>query len=163
MNWKVKLAALGLLSTIPLIGFYEGLKLKSYVDPVGIVTACYGHTGTDVKLGQVYTVAQCEELLARDILEASSVVESCAYGPMTPNQKTAFISLAFNVGRGAKGVKDGFCVLKSGQPSSILKAINSGNARHACDLLLQWDKAGGRVYAGLTKRRQAERIQCLKG
>ncbi len=163
MNWKAKLAALGLAACIPLVGFYEGLKVKTYLDPVGIATVCYGHTGKDVKLGQTYTLAQCDEILAQDLLKANAIVNSCVTGPLTPNQRTAFVSFAFNVGPGTTGVKDGFCRLKSGRPSSILNAINSGNARHGCDLLLAWDKAGGKTLAGLTKRRQAERAICLKG
>ena len=162
MNWKSKLAALGLVSCIPLVGFYEGLKVRTYLDPIGIPTVCYGHTGKDVKLGQTYTLAQCEDMLAQDLIEANAVVDSCVRAPLTPNQRTAFVSFAFNVGRGSPGHKDGFCVLKSGGPSTMLRLINSGKASEGCKQLPYWNKAGGRELLGLTKRRSAEMAICLK-
>lgn len=38
---------------IDLVKRFEGLRLAAYIDPVGILTIGYGHTGKDVKSGQV--------------------------------------------------------------------------------------------------------------
>ena len=39
----------------------------------------------------------------------------------------------------------------------------AGDLPGACDALLMWNKAGGKVVKGLTKRREAERALCLDG
>jgi lysozyme len=161
MNWKAKLAALGLAVLLPMLGLYEGLERTAYHDPLGIPTVCYGHTGPDVKLGQVYTAAQCDELLAKDILVANSTINSCITAPLTPNQRAAFVSFTFNVGPGGRGVKDGFCTLKSGRPSTMRLLINAGQPEKACSELLKWTMPGTVVHRGLLKRRNAEYKLCM--
>ena len=73
MNWKEKLmAAIGgaaVALAVPLVQKYEGTVLRSYRDPVGIVTACTGHTGPELKIGQTYTRQQCEEMLYKDVVK----------------------------------------------------------------------------------------------
>lgn len=63
----------------------------------------------------------------------------------------ADLSLAYNVGVGA------FC------KSSIAAYQNAGHNKDSCDRFLLYNRAGGKVVAGLTKRRQAERKLCLEG
>jgi GH24 family phage-related lysozyme (muramidase) len=64
--------------------------------------------------------------------------------PVTQAQFDALVSFHFNTGALRKG--------------SIDDKINAGNPAGAMDILLQYDHAGGRVMAGLTRRRQAERL-----
>ncbi len=45
----------------------------------------------------------------------------------------------------------------------MARRLNAGDIRGACDALLAWNKAGGRVVQGLTNRRQDERRLCLEG
>jgi lysozyme len=157
---KRKLATAGIVAALPLVAFFEGTRLTAYLDPVEIPTICRGHT-KGVKLGQVATIQECDEKTVADLLEAVKVVESCVIAPLNNNQKSAFTSFAFNVGRGKKGIKDGFCELKSGRPSTLLIKINNKDYTGACDQLLGWTKAGGVELKGLVKRRQAERQLCL--
>jgi len=44
----------------------------------------------------------------------------------------------------------------------MTKKANAGDMRGACDSLLLWNKAGGKVVNGLTVRRQKERALCLQ-
>nr|WP_315481452.1 lysozyme [uncultured Undibacterium sp.] len=157
---KKKLATAGLLAALPLVAFFEGTIYPAYLDPIGIPTICSGHT-KGVKLGQVATPQECDEKTVEDLLEAEKVVNSCVAVPLNSNQKSAFVSFAFNVGRGKKGVKDGFCELKSGKPSTLITKLNAKDYRGACDQLLYWIKAGGIELRGLVKRRHAERQLCL--
>jgi len=52
---------------------YEQTKLEeekrnvAYLDPVGIWTIGYGHTGPEVVEGLVWTDEQCDEALKRDL------------------------------------------------------------------------------------------------
>ena len=65
-----KLIALGFSGILAAAGVtvatFEGQELTSYVDPVGIETACYGHTETAV-IDKEYTEEECLNLLANDL------------------------------------------------------------------------------------------------
>lgn len=126
---------------------FEGMVLRGYRDPIGIVTACAGHTATAV-LGKPYTVTECHALLERDLVEHATGVMSCIKPPMSTGQKAAFISFAFNVGT-AK-----FC------SSTLAKKANSGDMAGACAELSRWVLAKGKTLPGLVKRRQVERDMC---
>lgn len=159
MNLKAKVAGAVVLLCLPLVQYYEGTRLRVYKDPLGIPTVCTGHTGPDVRLGDVWTPEQCKAALERDLEEAAQAVQRCATGPMTDHQRAAFISFTFNVGPGKAGVKDGFCTLKSGRPSTMLRLINEGRAAEACDQFKYW-KQPGQGLGGIAKRRDAEEKLC---
>lgn len=152
-------AAALLLAFVP---FYEGTIREGHLDPIGIVTACTGHTGT-AELGRRYTDEECTELLEADLSEAARTVNRCVAVPLEPHQRAAFISFAFNVGPGKKGVKDGFCVLKSGRQPTFLRRLNTGDYAGACRGLNEhgnWTTAGGKQLRGLVRRRADERALC---
>lgn len=53
---------------LKMIKKYEGLALKPYYCPSGVLTIGYGHTGNDVKKGMVITKKQANELLKKDLV-----------------------------------------------------------------------------------------------
>ena len=163
MNWKKITAATALAISliIGLVTSFEGDKPVGYKDPVGIPTAGVGHTGPDVIVGKYYSYAIREGWLKEDLAEAGLTVEKCAPDTIDIYQRAAFISFAFNVGPGRKGVKDGFCVLKSGKMPSHLRYAFAGDKTRSCKALLQWIRAGGKVMPGLQRRRRAECRLCL--
>ena len=59
---------------VDLVKRFEGLRLAAYVDPVGILTIGYGHTGKDVKPGQVISPQKAEDLLKADLEHAAKGV-----------------------------------------------------------------------------------------
>jgi len=129
----------------------EGLELRAYLCPAGIWTIGWGHTGTDVYKGLVITLAEAEDLLERDLRTSEGYVNSLVKVKLTQNQFDALVSFIYNVGGGAfKG-------------STLLRLLNAGDYKGAADQLLRWDKAKGKVLAGLTKRRQKERELFLRG
>lgn len=134
---------------VELIKSFEGLRLKAYRDSVNVLTIGYGHTGPDVRVGQVITEKEAERLLREDLGTAERGVESAITEDITDNQFAACVSLAFNVGVGAF------------RKSSIVKYINAGDVLLAADRFLLYNKAGGKVLAGLTRRRKAERALFL--
>lgn len=129
---------------------HEGLRLGAYRDPVGVMTACYGHTGPDVQPGQTYTREQCRELLAQDLARHAQAL-ACIHRPLTDGQKAAFVSFAYNVGPQA------FC------GSSLVRKANAGDMAGACAELDKWVYAKGQRLPGLVKRRAAERAMCEGG
>lgn len=141
-------AAVGL--ALPLVASFEGLFTKAYRDPVGIVTVCYGET-EGVRMGDRYSPQECADMLAKKLPRYANEIARCIKVPISDRTRGAFISFAYNVGSGA------FC------RSSLLKKLNAGKTREACDGLMVWNRAGGRVFAGLTRRRAAERAMCLEG
>lgn len=162
-NLKTKLVGIGLAAAMLLVPVYEGLRLKTYLDPIGIPTDCFGHTGKDVVMGATNTLVQCNEKLYADLLTANKVVDSCVTVPLNGNQRSAFVSFAYNVGGGRKGGKDGFCILKNGAQPSFLRALNKRDYTVACNGLLQWVNAAGKPLRGLVLRRGSEVALCLKG
>ena len=133
---------------VPLVMFFEGTVTKTYKDPIGIVTACVGHTGPELKLGQTFTAPQCEEMLYVDLLKHADDID-CIKRPLSSGQKAAFISFGFNVG------KEKLC------KSTLAKRANAGDMVGACNELMRWTLAGGKELPGLVKRREAERKLCL--
>ena len=64
--------------------------------------------------------------------------------PLSQNQFDALVSWVYNLGNGN---------LTS---STMLKVLNSGDYAGVPAQIKRWNKAGGKVLEGLTRRRQAE-------
>lgn len=134
---------------LELVKFFEGLRLTAYVDPVGVLTIGWGHTGADVDPGQTITKKQAEDLLIADLVHHEEYVDQIVEVPLNDNQRSALVSFAFNVGNGALA------------SSTLLRKLNDGDYSGAADEFLRWVKGtvnGQKVtLAGLVKRRKAER------
>lgn len=128
----------------------EGRVLKTYKDVGAVLTYCDGAT-ENAQWGKTYTPAECNAQLDRDLARHAEGVMACTHAPLTDGQKVAYVDFAYNVGVAA------YC------GSTVARKANSGDRAGSCEALLMWDKAGGRVWPGLTKRRRAEREICLKG
>jgi len=150
-NWAGGLTVAGLLA-VGTVGGYEGLRTRAYLDVVNVPTVCFGET-RGVKLGDVYSKEQCGEMLGDALIEFEQGMRKCLIAPDSIPDKpyVATLSLTYNIGVGA------FC------KSTVAKRFNVRDIKGACDAFLMWNKAGGRVIAGLTRRRQEERKLCLEG
>ena len=142
-----KIGATAVALVIPVVTYYEGKVNRTYVDPVGVLTSCYGHTGPELKPGQTFTDEQCLAQLEADLTKHAIALD-CVRVPLTDGQKAAFLSFAFNVGNGA------FC------SSTLVRRANTGDMPGACAELSKWVYAGGKQLPGLVKRRAAERAMC---
>ncbi|WP_372396895.1 lysozyme [Azospirillum sp. HJ39] len=151
-------------AAVDLVKEAEGLRLTAYPDPAtggAPWTIGYGHTGPDVRPGLRIAQAQAEELLQADLGEAAAIVDRAVTVELTDNQFGALVSFVFNVGAGRKAKgrdagKDGFVTLKTGQPSTMLRKLNLGDVAGAAAEFAKWTRGGGKVMAGLVKRRAAE-------
>ena len=129
---------------LTLIRKYEGCRLTAYKCPAGVWTIGAGHTGSvDGKAicsGMKITSAKATELLAADCAKFEArVAKYTGYG-WNQNEFDALVSFAFNVG-------------------SIAQLTANGKRSRAeiAAAMLRYNKAGGKVLAGLTKRRTEER------
>lgn len=138
---------------VALIGAWEGLKLYTYKDPIGIPTACYGETRDIRPLGSRYTRAECDAMLGDAIVDFEKGIRRCLKYPDQIPDKTyvAFLSLAYNIGQA------GFC------RSSVVRYANQKDLTRACHRIKAFNKAGGRVLRGLVRRRAEEHKLCLEG
>ena len=145
-----KIGAAAAALAVSTVAVYEGTVLRTYRDPIGIITACTGHTGPELVMGQTFTREQCEDMLYKDLAKHAEALD-CIKRPMTDGQKAAFLSFAFNVGQ------RNFC------SSTLVGKANAGDMTGACAELSRWTYAGGKQLPGLVKRRAAERQLCEAG
>lgn len=136
---KMKISQAG----IEAIKDFEGVRLKAYDDGVGIPTIGVGHT-KGVRWGDTATMAQVDAWLREDLSDAENAVNSYVTVPLQQSQFDALVSLVFNIGTGAFA------------KSTLLKLLNQGDYIGAAGQFLVWIRAGGKVLAGLEKRRKAE-------
>lgn len=130
---------------IDLIKNFEGCRLTAYRCPANILTIGYGHTGSDVVIGQNITQEQAEKLLKSDLLVHCNNVSRLVKVPLTQNQFDALVSFEFNVGYG------------NFASSTMLKLLNQKKYREAAAQFDRWVYANRKVLAGLVKRRAAEK------
>jgi lysozyme len=146
-------AGVVLAASVAFIGPWEGLRLDAYPDALArnIPTVCYGET-RGVELGQNYTKAQCDAMLAKGVAEFHAKLSTCLpeLPKMPDGVQVAFTSWVYNVGPTAA------C------KSTLVRKARAGDLIGACKQLPRWNRANGRVVRGLSNRRGAERALCLK-
>lgn len=137
---------------LALIKQFEGCKLTAYPDPgTGGKpwTIGWGSTtdalGKPIEPGTKWTQPQADQRLAAHVAEfARGVDKLLGTAPATPQQKGALVSLAYNIGLGNLG------------SSTLLRKHNAADYDGAAAQFAVWNKAAGKVMAGLTNRRTAE-------
>ena len=115
---------------IALIGGYEGLRLNSYQDVIGVWTACYGET-RGIKKGMSFTKAECDAQFSEGLIQFEAGMRKCLAKPddIPIKPYIAFLSLSYNVGIGA------FC------KSSVAAFANVGAYKAACNRIPAFNKA----------------------
>lgn len=155
MSVKNKLLALGLSSALATTGMFvaqhEGLVLGTYIDPVGIITSCYGHTGKELKLNQKFTESQCLDQLAEDLSKHDKEMMKYIKVSLSSEEHAAYLSFSYNVGVG------------NFKSSTLLKLLNKEKRVEACNQLTNWVFAKGKKLKGLVNRREEEKNLCLSG
>lgn len=134
--------------TKDLIKQFEGLKLKAYKDPVGLLSVGYGHYNIippTVTPDMVITEDRADSILEMDLEHTLSLIQGHISADLTDNQLAAILSFSFNEGAHA------FI------NSTLLKELNAGNIEAAADEFLKWQRAGNQTLKGLEVRRAAER------
>ena len=104
-----------------------------------------GHTGPEVKHGLVIDQQEADEYLRKDVHVAESCVEKNVTVPLTQGEFDALVSFTFNLGCTAL------------RNSTLLRKLNASDYDGAAAEFAKWNHAGGKVLAGLTTRREAER------
>ncbi|QLS33669.1 lysozyme [Citrobacter sp. RHBSTW-00903] len=138
---------------IALIKKFEGCKLTAYQDSVGVWTIGYGWTqpvdGKPIRAGMTIKQETAERLLKTGMVSYESDVSRLVKVGLTQGQFDALVSFTYNLGA------------RSLSTSTLLRKLNAGDYAGAADEFLRWNKAGGKVLNGLTRRREAERALFL--
>ena len=141
-------------SGISLIKGFEGKRLNAYYDGVGVWTIGFGTikypNGVRVKKGDTCTEAQAESYLKNDLVKFENAINRLVKVPLNQNQFDALSSFTYNLGE------------TNLSSSTLLKKLNAKDYAGTADQFPRWNKAGGKVMNGLTRRREAERILFLK-
>lgn len=127
----------------------EGKVNHSYADPVGILTACYGHTGKDVKPNTTYSDAECLAWLISDLSKEEKDVEEIIHVPLNLYQKAALDDFVHNLGRTNLAT------------SKMARMFNARDYKGGCEQLVRWVYAGSKKLPGLETRRRLEMQWCL--
>ena len=128
---------------IDLIKHFEGCELKAYKCPAGVWTIGYGHT-KGVQPGDEWSEDHADHMLQVELEEYEGYVSKYVTAPLGQNQFDALVSWTYNLGGGNLSA------------STMLKVLNAGEYDEVPNQMLRWNKAGGKVLEGLTRRRQAE-------
>lgn len=135
---------------VELIAKYEGCRLSAYKCPAGVWTIGYGHTA-GVKPGDTLQNEQAAKaLLKEDLKKYGGYVNDCIKKggiafPLNQNQFDALTSFAYNCGKG-----------------NLQKLVSGRDAATVAEKLLLYNKGGGKVLAGLVRRREEERALFLE-
>lgn len=126
------------------------------IDPPSVITYCYGRTNYDdpnLKVGDRCTKDEGKKFLASDLEDKYlPPIRACIhdFDHLPIWRQAAFLDASYNLGSGT--------VCKS----SMVRKLNAGDVRGACDAFLLYDRANGKVIRGLELRREAERELCLR-
>jgi lysozyme len=140
-----------------LIRSFEGFKGTAYLDELAkppVWTIGYGTTaaagvGIQPRAGMTISKAEAELYFNRTVDKFAAKIAPMVTMSVNENEFGAFVSLAYNIGPGAFS------------KSSVLRRFNAGDKAGAADAFRMWNKAGGKVWPGLVRRREAERALFL--
>eukprot|EP01053_Blabericola_migrator_P010060 Blabericola_migrator_1__10059@NODE_5586_length_725_cov_552_644377_g3631_i0_p1_GENE_NODE_5586_length_725_cov_552_644377_g3631_i0NODE_5586_length_725_cov_552_644377_g3631_i0_p1_ORF_typecomplete_len150_score3_18Phage_lysozyme/PF00959_19/1_1e39_NODE_5586_length_725_cov_552_644377_g3631_i0201650 len=136
---------------VELIKHFEGCRLTAYPDPATAGAPWsigYGWTqpvdGKPVRPGMTIEQPTAERLLKTGLQSYENEVSKLVKVPVTQGQFDALVSFNYNLGARALST------------STLLKKLNAGDYEGAAEEFPRWNKAGGKVMNGLTRRREAE-------
>ena len=132
---------------IDLIRRFEGCKLKPYLCPAGYWTVGYGHVignGKTKPEKQLYTQEKVDEFLRTDLVRFEQGVLRYCPVHLTQFEFDSLVSFSFNLGLGVL------------QRSTLRRKILRQDKQAAARNILKYNRAGGQVLKGLTRRREAE-------
>lgn len=139
------------LSAAALVGIAlnEGYSDSTIIPIKGDVPTIGFGTTDGVKLGDKITPPKALARALQDVQKFEGAIKKCVVVPLHQYEYDAYVSLSYNIGSGA------FC------SSTLVKKLNAQDYAGACQEILRWDRAKGRVVKGLTNRRQQEYQKCI--
>lgn len=134
---------------IALIQKFEGIKTRPYRDCVGLWTVGIGTLIGDGKSlpdnwNRDFTISECHALLRKELTHIERGITKYISAPLNQNMFDAIVCFTYNLGLG--------CL----QRSTLRQKLNRGDIQGCIKSWEKYNKAGGKVWKGLTRRREAE-------
>jgi len=143
---------------IKLLALWEGLKTHIYLDAVKLPTIGVGHLLTKkeldckviiinnvcIDIAKEITKEQALQLFYQDLQGFVKNVNNKVTVKLNQNQFDTLVSFSFNIG------------VTAFNNSTLLKKLNNGEYKEVSTQLKRWNKAQGKVIAGLINRRNKE-------
>ncbi len=130
---------------ISLIKKFEGCELESYQDAVGVLTIGYGHT-KNIKEGMTISKEQADNMLLNELDEYCEYVEKAVDVTLKQCEFDALVAWTYNLGP------------TNLNKSTMLKKLNNKEYQDVPHEIKRGNKAGGKVFQGLVRRREAESL-----
>jgi lysozyme len=127
-----------------LVASFEGFRSCPYQDVVHVWTIAYGHTAGVGPHTPCVSQKRGLIILQADLDLFSKGVTKLVHVRIGSREFNALVSWSFNVGLGAAG------------SSTLMRELNAGHFAAAGNEFKRWNRAGGRVFLGLSRRRRAE-------
>ena len=126
---------------LKLIKSFEGCRLTAYkaVPTEKYYTIGWGHYGADVSKDEKWTQKQADEHLKKDLVKYENYVDKYVSIALNENQFSALVSFCYNCGAG-----------------NLKKLVEGRSVKQIAAAIPSYNKSGGKVLAGLTRRRNAE-------
>lgn len=132
---------------IVVLKYFENCSLSAYPDPATggePWTIGWGHTGSEVTRGLVWTQAKADSQLLTDLSSREMAVSCAVTTSINQGQFDALAVFTYNLGIGNL------------QNSTLLRLVNADNMDGAMAQFPRWNRADGKPMRGLTRRRAAE-------
>ena len=126
---------------IEIVKSFEGLSFRPYICAGGVNSVGCGILAR--------SEGEADDFLVRDLESSEGWVRRLIKTALSENSFSALVSFTFNVGVGAL------------QRSTLRMKLNRGEYQGTADEFPKWRIAGGRILAGLIRRRAAERTLYL--
>ena len=140
---------------LQIIKLFEGFRSAPYLCSANVATIGFGSTrtfdGSRVTLSHAsIDEAEAEELLLREINNSEKAVNRLIRIRLNNNEFSSLVSFVYNLGSGRL------------QSSTLRSLLNRNAPREmvAAEFPI-WRRAGGRILAGLVRRRAAEKALFL--
>ncbi len=133
--------------TAEFVAGWEGFSATVYDDGTGVATIGYGETDPGVIASyRDHPMSQTEALtlLGQRLAAFAADVGRLITVSLNVNQEAALVSFAYNVGSGGL------------EGSTLRQLLNGGDYGSVRAQLMRWNRGGGKVMEGLTRRRAAE-------
>lgn len=126
--------------------------------------------GSPVRQGDRTNPVEALQRKAKDLEKFEGAIKSCVRVPLSQVEYDLYTNLAYNIGPGKDGVKDGFCWSRRGGYSTLVRRLNAGDYIGACDAILMWKRVGAqdcsirgnRICSGVWERRLRAHARCVE-
>lgn len=139
-----------IILALPIVAYFEGFAPKTYIDPVGIPTVCFGETDKTITMQERFSEKECYVLLGASLQKHATEVSKCIATPLKDHEAAAILSWGYNIGATAACSSTMVRLLNEGKPAAVW-----------CPEMRKWVYAKGKKLRGLEIRREAEYKMCM--